>query len=70
MRSPKPDKRRQRCQNPGILSISEVAYQVGFADQSYLTYHVKKFYGLTPKMPHLKQTPAKQPQESPRVLPI
>jgi len=32
------------------FSISEVAYQVGFADQSHLTYHVKKFYGLTPKM--------------------
>ena len=32
------------------FSISDVAYQVGFADQSHLTYHVKKFYGLTPKM--------------------
>jgi AraC family transcriptional regulator len=32
------------------FSISEVAYQVGFADQSHLTYHIKKFYGLTPKM--------------------
>ena len=37
------------------FSISEVAYQVGFADQSHLTYHVKKFYGLTPKM--LMETP-------------
>ena len=32
------------------FSISEVAHQTGFADQSHLTHHVKKFYGVTPKM--------------------
>ena len=32
------------------FSISEVAHQVGFADQSHLTHHVKRFYGVTPKM--------------------
>jgi len=32
------------------FSISEVANQVGFADQSHLTHHVKRFYGVTPKM--------------------
>jgi AraC family transcriptional regulator len=33
----------------GQFSIKEVAYEVGFADQSHLTYYVKKFYGVTPK---------------------
>jgi AraC family transcriptional regulator len=32
------------------FSISEVAHQTGFADQRHLTHHVKKFYGVTPKM--------------------
>lgn len=32
------------------FSISEVAQQVGFADQSHLTHHVKRLYGLTPKV--------------------
>lgn len=32
------------------FSISEVAHQVGFADQSHLTHHIKRFYGVTPKM--------------------
>jgi AraC family transcriptional regulator len=32
------------------FTISEVAHQVGFADQSHLTHHVKRFYGVTPKM--------------------
>src|SRR5262245_30717127 len=32
------------------FSIKEVAYEVGFADQSHLTYYVKKFYGVTPKV--------------------
>jgi AraC family transcriptional regulator len=32
------------------FSISQVAHQVGFADQSHLTHHVKRFYGVTPKM--------------------
>jgi AraC family transcriptional regulator len=32
------------------FSISEVAHPTGFADQSHLTHHVKKFYGVTPKM--------------------
>ena len=32
------------------FSISEIAHEVGFADQSHLTYHVKKLYGVTPKV--------------------
>jgi AraC family transcriptional regulator len=34
----------------GKFSIVEVAHQVGFADQSQLTRHVKNFFALTPKM--------------------
>jgi AraC family transcriptional regulator len=33
----------------GTLSVGEVAYRVGFADQSYLTRHFKSRYHLTPK---------------------
>ena len=29
------------------FSISEVAHQLGFADQSHLTHYVKRFYGVT-----------------------
>ena len=32
------------------FSISEVAHQVGFADQSHLTNYVREFFGVTPKM--------------------
>ena len=32
------------------LSIAEVAYHVGFANQGHLNYHFKKFTGVTPKM--------------------
>lgn len=31
------------------LSIADVAYQVGFANQGHLNYHFKKFTGVTPK---------------------
>ena len=31
-------------------SISEIAHQVGFADQSHLTRHVKRLFGITPKV--------------------
>jgi AraC family transcriptional regulator len=34
----------------GKFSIADVAYQVGFADQSHLTRHFKHFFGITPKM--------------------
>jgi AraC family transcriptional regulator len=34
----------------GKFSISEVASQVGFADQSHLTRHVKQLFGITPKI--------------------
>jgi AraC family transcriptional regulator len=34
----------------GKLSIAEVAYDVGFADQSHLTRHLKQLLGVTPKM--------------------
>jgi AraC family transcriptional regulator len=43
----------------GKLSIAQVAYDVGFADQSHLTRHLKQLLGVTPKMllqrRHLKQ---------------
>ena len=31
-------------------SISEIAHQVGFADQSHLTRHIKRLFGITPKI--------------------
>jgi AraC family transcriptional regulator len=34
----------------GNFSIGEVAYQVGFVDQSHLTRHFKRIFGLPPKM--------------------
>jgi AraC family transcriptional regulator len=43
-------KRAKALLGSGRFSISEVAHQVGFADQSHLTHHVKRLYGLTPKM--------------------
>ena len=33
----------------GKFTISEVAYDVGFVDQSHLTRHFKRVFGLTPK---------------------
>lgn len=33
----------------GDLTISEVAAMVGFCDQSHLTRHMKRLYGVTPK---------------------
>jgi AraC family transcriptional regulator len=33
----------------GKFTISEVAYQVGFVDQSHLTRHFKRVFGLPPK---------------------
>jgi AraC family transcriptional regulator len=42
-------KRAKSLLQSGRFSIKEVAYEVGFADQSHLTYYVKKFYGVTPK---------------------
>ena len=37
------------------LSIADVAYQVGFANQGHLNYHFKKFTGITPKVMQTKQ---------------
>jgi AraC-like DNA-binding protein len=34
----------------GKFSISEIAHQVGFADQSHLTRHIKHLFGVTPKV--------------------
>jgi AraC family transcriptional regulator len=34
----------------GRYSISEIAHQVGFADQSHLTRHIKRLFGITPKV--------------------
>jgi AraC family transcriptional regulator len=33
----------------GKLTISEAAFHVGFADQSHLTRHFKRVFGLPPK---------------------
>jgi AraC family transcriptional regulator len=33
----------------GMFSISEVAYDVGFVDQSHLTRHFKRIFGLPPR---------------------
>jgi AraC family transcriptional regulator len=33
----------------GKLTISEAAYQVGFVDQSHLTRHFKRVFGMPPK---------------------
>jgi AraC family transcriptional regulator len=43
-------KRARELLTSGKFSISEIAHQVGFADQSHLTHHVKNFFGVTPKM--------------------
>jgi AraC family transcriptional regulator len=54
------------------FSISEVAHQVGFADQSHLTHHVRRFYGVTSKMlldGRIEHASSTQSQETPRVLP-
>ena len=32
------------------IAIAEIATQVGFADQSHLTYHFKRHVGMTPKV--------------------
>jgi AraC-like DNA-binding protein len=33
----------------GNISVSEVAYQTGFTDQSHLVRYFKKYWGLTPQ---------------------
>ena len=33
----------------GKLSVCEAAYRVGFVDQSHLTRHFKRIFGLPPK---------------------
>jgi AraC family transcriptional regulator len=43
-------KRAKELLRSGKFSISEIAHQVGFADQSHLTHHVKNFFGVTPKI--------------------
>ena len=57
----------------GKFSISEIAYQVGFADQSHLTRHLRHLFGVTPKMlqerRYLEGDSSKEPQESSRALP-
>lgn len=37
------------------LSIAEVAYQVGFANQAHLNYHFKRLMGITPKAMQLEK---------------
>jgi AraC family transcriptional regulator len=54
----------------GKFSISEIAHQVGFADQSHLTRHLKHLFGITPKRllerRYLEEDSSKEPEESPR----
>jgi AraC family transcriptional regulator len=38
-----------RLLRTGTQSVGEVAHRLGFADQSHLTRHFKRRYGLTPK---------------------
>jgi AraC family transcriptional regulator len=58
----------------GRFSISEIAHQVGFADQSHLARHIKRLFGITPRMlvkkQYEEQTSSKQTDESSRPLPI
>jgi hypothetical protein len=47
---PKPAETRPRhLLERGNISIGEAAYEVGFADQSHLTRHFRRVFGLTPK---------------------
>lgn len=43
-------KKAKELLTTGKFSISEIAHQVGFSDQSHLTHHIKKFFGVTPKI--------------------
>jgi AraC family transcriptional regulator len=43
-------KKAKELLTTGKFSMSEIAHQVGFADQSHLTHRVKDFFGVTPKM--------------------
>ncbi len=42
-------KKTRELLTTGNFTISEVAHQVGFADQSHLTRHFKRVFGLPPK---------------------
>jgi AraC family transcriptional regulator len=42
-------KKAKELLTTGKFTIGEVAYHVGFADQSHLTRHFKKVFGLPPK---------------------
>jgi AraC family transcriptional regulator len=42
-------KKAKELLTTGKFTISEVAHHVGFADQSHLTRHFKKVFGLPPK---------------------
>lgn len=49
----------------GDVSVSEVAYQTGFTDQSHLVRYFKKYWGLTPNaLRHtVQQETTRQPLE-------
>jgi len=65
-------KRARELLASGEFSISEIAHRVGFADQSHLSRHIKRMFGITPKMLLAKtyQEPnsSKETDESPRPL--
>jgi AraC family transcriptional regulator len=42
-------KKAKELLTTGKFTISEVAHQVGFVDQSHLTLHFKRVFGLPPK---------------------
>ena len=52
------------------LSIIEIAHRVGFADQSHLTRHLKRIFGVTPRVLRknrdMEQDSLKDRQEDPR----
>jgi AraC family transcriptional regulator len=43
-------RRAKELLTSGKFSIGEIAHQVGFVDQSHLTRHVKRVFGVTPKI--------------------
>ena len=47
-------KRAQKLLKQRKLTIAEIAYQVGFANQGHLNYHFKRLTGITPKAAQLQ----------------
>ena len=54
----------------GRFSISDIAYRVGFADQSHLTRQVKQLFGTTPKMLQERRHPEPNSSKDSEEYPI